>query len=369
MTGFDDHGDRRLDAWLDEPVPPPPDDLRRRVLEDVHGTPQRARWVAGLSIGGRNRHVPSIVGTVAALTVGLVFVVSVAPLVVPGPGRSSAPASAAPASDPRVVNLPGLPATLGADAAGALVGLRDGSIIRVRRDGTIATLGRLGVEPCGVPLGTADAIFVAGCDGRIHRIDVTSGSVSAFAGAGRQIAAGPGGGIWVLDATRRRAILADGASGALREAVDLNAFATGIVAGFGRVWVVGEGNARLTALDPTSGEILAVVDLGHEPTFGLAGTDVLYAVSASSRVLDVIDPVRGTAGDPVEGLPALATSVAMGPSGLWVGGSDGVLLLDPATSAVLERVPMPGTAWVAGNGSDAWALATGATMVTLLDED
>ena len=210
------------------------------------------------------------------------------------------------------------------------------------------------------------AVVGAGCDAQVRRIDGATREVSSFPGAGRQLAAGPDGGVWMLDPTRRSAVLVDGRTGAHRVEVDMRAFVAGAVAGFGRIWIVGEGDARLTALDPATGEILAVVDLGHEPSFGLAGADALYAVSANAHVIDVVDPETGAVVRSIEQLPLLATSVALAPDGLWIAGAGEARLIDPASGSVLRTIPASGTAWVAGDADAGWMVTSGAPELTLL---
>ena len=320
--------------------------------------------------GGATRSV-SLLGAVVGLAAVVVLVVGLRGLPMPGPGASSSsvpgPSTTTGSQAARTFALPGSPATLAADADGALVVLRDGRLVRVSRGGAVAVLADIGAEPCGVPLSTGEALYVAACDAKVRRVDASTGEVAAFPGSGRQLAAGSDGGVWMLDADRRNAVLVDGRTGSVRVTVDLNAFAAGAVAGFGRIWIVGEGNSRLTALDPGTGEILAVVELGHEPGFGLAASDVIYAVSADSQVVDVVDPETGAVARTLAGSPLLATSLTVGVEGIWVGGAGEDRLLDPASGSVLRTVPTAGTAWVAGGTDGVWVAATDASELTLLE--
>lgn len=148
------------------------------------------------------------------------------------------------------------------------------------------------------------------------------------------------------------------------------------------VWVA-DRTGGLAELDPASGTVLRTVDLPRLASDVLITADSVWV---SSDVGPLVRVDRTTLAI-TEVQAAVGVAIAAGRSGIWLGGTNEVIRIDPATNAISLRVPIPeraadlgvavtdGAVWVAtrtqilqldpGNGSVRASIAGDATGLVL----
>lgn len=136
--------------------------------------------------------------------------------------------------------------------------------------------------------------------------------------------------------------------------------ATQIAADATSVWVA-DRDGGLAELDPATGAVLRSVDLPR------AASDVLLtadSVWVSSELGDLVRVDRTALG--ITPVPAaVGVALAAGPSGIWLGGTNDVMRIDPASNAVTLRTPVSERSadlGVAVTASDVWV----ATLTQIL---
>jgi hypothetical protein len=102
------------------------------------------------------------------------------------------------------------------------------------------------------------------------------------------------------------------------------------------VWVA-DRSGRLAELDPTSGAVLRTVTLPRVASGLLLTGDSVWVASATGDLLRVDRTSLGITAIP----GAVGVALTSNPDAVWLGGTDEVIRIDPATNAVSLRVPVP----------------------------
>jgi ligand-binding sensor domain-containing protein len=292
-------------------------------------------------------------------------------------------ALAAACSRPSVVTTVSVPAA----AAGVAVTneslwviAQDGDaalVLRVARgDGTV----RARVAVTGRPMNlvaTPDAVWVASCDGLVHRIDPRANAVVASIATGRpacSLAAG-GDAIWVgvergvgrID-PRTNAVVAVVAAGA----------SPNVTFGDGAVWAASPPTRSLTRIDPLDNRAGGRMAVPGVPLYAVVGAGEVWVVQRDAT-LPTEGPVNASRVDPampsVRGAPVrlgMAT-VAFGGGAFWIARQDGnVTRLGRVNPASLEPLERPRrindiVRWILWADGSLWAVspkgAEGPTLV------
>jgi DNA-binding SARP family transcriptional activator/ABC-type transport system substrate-binding protein len=160
--------------------------------------------------------------------------------------------------------------------------------------------------------------------------------------------------------TRRRAGLLVVLGGGLLAAAAVGAVALELARGEGGTRIVETPPQALLGLDPETGDPGIVVRLPTDPVALARGHGALWAASADSRMLTRVDPETGTSRRVA--VPLTPSSVAVGSTSVWVGGSGspGLVALDPVFLRPRDDLQRPAAlptavrALVVGDGS-VWA--------------
>jgi hypothetical protein len=118
------------------------------------------------------------------------------------------------------------------------------------------------------------------------------------------------------------------------------------------IWAVDRSN-RLSELDPASGSIVRSVDLPRSVAALLVTADSVWAASTEGALMRI----RRSDLDVAEAPGAIGGALTDAGDAIWLGATDEVKRIDPATLAVTLRVPAPGRGaelGIAAVGRDLW---------------
>lgn len=274
---------------------------------------------------------------VAAVAVGLVFVLTASGLLMLKPWQPPALARLAENSigiiDPSRGELIGQIA-VGTQPSGIAVGEGFAWVTNASDDdvsqidlatGSVVNRIPVGREPAGIAV-SGGAVWVTNAGGRtVSRINAATRRVVQEVEVGnspRAIVA-VGDALWVANFTDSTLVRIDGADGATGPAVGVGAGPVALAADESSLWVASEDLASAARLDPTTGATIALVQLGVRPSAVALGPDALW-VASSEGTLTRIDrhTNRVTATIPIGGS---LTSIALTEGEVWVGDRSGTV--------------------------------------------
>ncbi len=239
----------------------------------------------------------------------------------------------------------------------------------------------------GVDLIAAGSVGVVDPDTR----DVVAGIPVGF--SSRQIASGEGS-VWVLDPDGSTLTRIDPKTAALvppTRGIPAAGIPMALAVGEGSLWIaVNEGHAlSVLEVGPELGDLRRRIVLETrkegvfaalvEPVELTLGRHAVWAFERARGQVTRIDPATGKARLLAEGYGA-ASSIAVGPDGVWLGGTTGVTKLDPSSGVELGNAPVEqalgsrttsvavgrGAVWFVGASSTRlWRIDPGS--VTVLD--
>lgn len=347
------------------------------------------------------RHVPSMIGGVALLTLAIGAAGCSSGTGSPAPGESPAtstePATAPPTTAPTTAPAPTPPTTpppslLPAqpiDEAGAsrlTVGAFADWIVAAEGDAWVAIgssvrrlAGANGSEVASVAVPGAiclamdvgfDSIWVGSClagSPSLVRIDARTATLAATIPLAvddiqgeSSVGAGEGA-VWVVSREPEQVLLkVDPVSNAVTGSFSMPDGLAGVRAGYGAVWIAEPGEDAVLRIDPSDGTIDREIPVGPGPRFLALGEGAVWALNQADGSLSRIDP--GT--NEVVTIPASSSSVdggdiAVGCGSVWARISDVLVArIDPASTEVVARYgPAAGSGSVACADGVAWISA------------
>ena len=221
--------------------------------------------------------------------------------------------------------------------------------------------GVRGGAPSAVTSGFG-AIWAAGADGMLARIDPATDAVTSFTigVAGYQIAAGEGA-IWVASTENASLVQFDPVAQKIVRTVPSLGALFGVAASFGSAWAVNKGSHEVLRIDPKSGAVTAHIPAERNPNFVTVGAGSVWVTRANPAALLRIDPATNAVTTiPAEASWGQGTGLTFADGALYTGW---LVRIDPATNKVSGAYAGPAgseQSAVAIGGGWAWILGAGA---------
>jgi sugar lactone lactonase YvrE len=354
--------ERLVGSWLRDLPDRPPDTLLPAAFGRSRATSQRAEWSARWHRrGGRSGSGLLVAGAGVAVVVAVVAFAVVGGLHVcererVGTGPSPTPAtSSAPAFDGRVgasIPLDEAPTALGSAFGSLWVGDQGGRLVRVDpvSGATLATI-ELDEIPCGPIVPAADSLWLASCGAgstttlaSTVRVDPVTDDVVRFrddAADGFGVGAMNGLVWFVSDVETGRLTAVDAASGARVRDLTVGVRIRHLAAGFGSLWVSPIGEPEVLRIDPDDGRELARIRLSGDAGFLTTGVDAIWVAEPHQWLIGRIDPVSDRVAAEIGAAPGVDHLAFADDGRLWALADDVALAVDPASGAILDRIPVP----------------------------
>lgn len=275
--------------------------LEQRILQQDPALLAARHSAPALPRRARGRAVSLVVATLAAVAVGIVFLVG---------GTSGQPG--APASGSRLIGIdvnsgnaaPAIaldesPAALVADGRAVWAADADGEqVTRISAaSGSVVDQIPVAGQPGSLTTGDGSIWVASTLGGTIERIDPTTDTVTQTVRLGGDhvaaIAFGAGA-LWAADPTRRALVEIHPGSGSVGRTIALDLRPTAVAVGRGSVWVADYDANSLEELDPASGQVIGSAHTGGGPAAIAVGPGAVWVANSLDSTVSRIDPQTGS---------------------------------------------------------------------------